>query len=144
MTAQIDKEKEYRSLVKNADNIAPGNLAPVDCREDVSRLDKKIEHMEKVLSDGTPQRVSGNARHQMEQERKQIAEELREKMLTRKEMDLLPRHGYEYHRAVRKSIAQEVGSSEFQRKSNRYREISARLEPENPEACSIEALRKEQ
>jgi len=147
LSAQIESQTAYREAVTRQDMPA-GLTSPTgdigfSRQVDTSALDASISHQKRILAEGTPEPVSGNERARLEKEAKEDAEYLSKHLLTHKEMDLMPKHGYEYSRAVRKSIAHEVGCPETQRRAFRYRSNMARLDPENPEAQSIEALRRD-
>lgn len=144
LTSSIRRDEDFRDMVKKGD-LAPGQMGPMQSAEgsvDIGAIERSIAHKKAVLAAGTPQALTGPERAAAEARRKVLAEQLGERLLTHKEMDLMPKHGYEYHRAVRKSTAQEVGNPETQAMMSEYRNLSAQLDPDNPEAQSIEALRK--
>lgn len=138
---KIKEDSEFRDAIKQ--DGALGEVVPDGGRIDTGALDARINHYKKILNDGTPEKLSGAARVQAEAEYKELGEKLNKLMLTRKEMDLLPRHGYEYNRAVRKTSKQEVGNPEFAKMATRYRALGSRIDPDNPESVSVEALRSD-
>jgi len=121
--------------------FAPANLPGASVDEAKARM--QIAQQRAVLDAGNPanDKFTGNERDTAYQEAREHAEWLEKNMLTQKEMEMFPKDAYDYSRAVRKSQAQEVGSRDFQFHANRYRELMRRLDPDNPEAHSIEALR---
>lgn len=142
LNASIESEESYREQVRNAGRGEPGRLETIDPREDPKRLDAKIKHLKRVRDEGTPDEASGKDRAKIEAEYRSLKERLPDKLLTRKEMDLLPKHGYDYRLAVEKAKSHEVGNLETQREIQRFRELGTRLDPGNPIASSIEALRR--
>lgn len=146
LLAQIDSEKSYRRQL-GKDLPENGSLGAMDAAGtkavSTAKLDAKIKRMEGVLEGGTPDgKLKAAEIRAMEAEAKALAAWIADHALTRKEIDLMPRHGYEYHAAVRKSSKSEVGNPEFAKKCGRYREIQAQIAPEDPEATSIDKLRK--
>ncbi len=147
LSEKIQQETDFRDAVER-DDLPPGVTGPIGDMGGIKTLktgtiDKNIAHLKKVLAEGTPERISGEERRNAETKRRELAERLRDKLLTHKEMDLMPRDGYAYHRAVRKSTAQEVGNEQTRSEMQEYRRLSALLDPDNPETQSIEALRRD-
>jgi len=146
LTDEIRQKSAYRDALKDNDR-SPGTMGPVNDlgggREvNTTSLEAGIARQKRILADGTPEEMTRAERGSAEREMKQLKEELGELLLTHREMDLMPKDGYEYHRTVRKSSKQEVGNPLTQRKMHRYRELAARIDPDNPEAQSTEGLRK--
>ena len=132
MVAQIENERNYRDglgndLPDNAKHAPLGEARGLSV--DKGKINRNIGTLERAVKEGTPQRITGTARAGAEKEHKEIADWIREKALTRNEMGMFPRHGYEFHRAVRKSKAQEAGNPEFSIMCLRYKELGRALYP---------------
>lgn len=142
---RIEAETAYKNSL-GKDLPDDGTLGSLDAAGsklvDKEKLGAKIKRMENTLERGTVAQAKGPERNKLVQEAADLKVWIRDHALTRKELDLMPRHGYEYHAAVRKSQKSEVGNPDFAKKCGRYREIMARIDPENPEATSIDILRK--
>lgn len=145
LAAQIEEERAYKRGV-GRDLPDSGHLAPLtpDGKSvDTSKIDARISRMEQVLKDGTPEELKASERRRAEERHSQLAGILSDKLLTNAEMDLFPRNGHSYHKAVQKSLKSEVGSPQTSKECEEYRELGERLWPDDPEKSSIEALRRE-
>ena len=143
LSQQIQEEQDYKAGL--ARPLQDGITGPDGGLEgkpvNTHNIDVRVNRMQNVLKDGTPDKFSRKETVEAEKEAREHKEWLEKHMLTQREMDLMPRDGYEFSRAVRKTTAQEVGSPEFQKRAGRYRELMRRIAPDDPEAQSIEALR---
>lgn len=142
---KIEAEKAYRRNL-GSDLPDDGTLGTVDVAGGKSvssgKIDARVARLERVLEEGTLERPKAAEAKRMEVEAKELEAWIKDHALTRKELDLMPRHGYEYHAAVRKSQKSEVGNPDFAKKCERYRHIQAMLHPDDPEATSIDKIRK--
>ena len=144
MERQIEGESKYLSELRSGD-APPAQVYPMsEGKVDLSIIEKRIAHQKKVLASGTPELATGKERERLEKRYKELREELPKRLLTHRQNDLGPKNGHEYNVAVRKAVRMEVGNAETQSMAREYRAIGAALDPENPEASSIEALRLEQ
>lgn len=141
LTQRIEQEKQYLQSLKNEKGSAGVLDAAVGRDVDQSKVQQRIRHMQKTLKHHSIPKLTAAQKDALGRERTDLETWITKMALTKKEMDYLPRHGYEFSRAVRKSTKQEVGSPEFTKKAERYRYISRLLEPDDPEAGSIEKLR---
>lgn len=146
LVESIEAEQAYRASL-GGDLPEDGTVGSMNAAGSkvvsTDKIDRKIGNLQRALKDGTPGPVkNATERHRLEKEAADLETWIKDHALTRKEIDLMPRHGYEYHAAVRKSQKSEVGNPDFAKKCGRYREIMSVIDPENPEATSIDRLRK--
>ena len=146
LQSQIAQEKAYKAgLGKNLPD--EGLLGPTDAAGGLgvstSKIDGRISRMEGAIAAGTPAPLSGPAKQKAEKRADALRGWLSERLLTSREMDLFARDGYEYQRAVHKSKKNEVGNPQFAKNANEYRGLMQSIDPGNPEASSIERLRKD-
>ncbi len=146
MSAEIQRDEEFCEAVKSGD-APPGMATPISDiggrALDTGGIEASIAHRKRVLAEGTPERISGEKRVAAEKRLKEIKDVLQDRLLTHRENELMPKDGYEYHKAVRKSIGSEVGNPETRDLMMEFRGLSARLYPDDPEAQSIDALRRQ-
>jgi hypothetical protein len=147
LTEQIEEEQAYRASL-GRDLPDDGRLGATDGAGaksvDTGKLDRRIGHLKRKLAEGTPEELTSGQRSQYEREVKELEEWLKPRLLTQRQMSLMPSDRYEYGVAVRKSSNQkdgEVGSRVFGEKASRYKTLQKMLRPDDPEAPSIEKLR---
>lgn len=145
MARQIEQENAYKSGI-GQDIPTTGQLGvviPDGKPVDPAKIDGRVGKLQAALEAGTPKPYSEKDRDKMSKKAEELGKWIAERALTKRQMQLLPRDMHEYSLAVRKSRKWEVGSPEFSEKANEYRDIMRRLNPDDPDAGSIEALRKE-
>ncbi len=134
-------ESYKNSLTRDA---RPGEIGAMTSERgevNTELIDARVARRNQVLVEGSVERSTKN-RAELESERAKLAKDISDMALTRTQMRYKGSDGYEYHKAVRKSKAQEAGNPRFAELCERFRTISRQLEPDDPEFSSIERLRK--
>mgnify|MGYP001583681999 CR=1 FL=1 len=143
---QIEQEKAFQSgLGKELpDNGRFGVLADAGGGLGVSKEkgNKRIANLSRALSEGTAPALRGAARNAAVARYNHLAAALPDILLTRKEQDLFPRDGHEYHAAVRKAANHEIGNKKTQEEISEFRQLARTLYPGDAEKASVERLRK--
>ena len=152
--SRIAEDRAYLDSFKrpeageNADaHISPGQLREVDTQAIETRIRRKEEQLRRQSPENF--KLVGAKRQAACLEMKKHEEWLRKHMLSTYEMGAFPSatdpiKDAKYRAACEKSIKQEVGSSEFQERAQRYKELARRMDPENPETGDIERFRSKQ
>jgi hypothetical protein len=138
-----------RTTVSDEDHpeahLSPGQVG----REvDTSTIEARIRRRDAALKKLDPHnhKLTGIQRQHACAKMKEHEEFFRRHMLTSFEMGAYPKgDSHEKHqnylKAVEKSMAQEVGNPEFQRRAQEFKDLARRLDPDNPELANIERFR---
>ncbi|MDI6774023.1 MAG: hypothetical protein QME60_01310 [Verrucomicrobiota bacterium] len=137
-----------RIRVSDDDNsdahLSPGHIKDID----TSAIEVRIKRRQRALDAMSPQahKFIGAKRQSACKEMREHEDFFRKHMLTSREMGRYPKGDdhelqQEYMRACEKSIAMEVGNSEFQRRAHRYKELARRLDPDNADLPNLERFR---
>lgn len=127
----LDEKRELQGTLKETQLYGKGTAAE---QLDQAALQRGIDHIDKVIADREPPRLSGTKKDEMAKEAEQIENELREGMPTRDEM----RFPAKNPGAVRKHMG---WSDRNAQRIERYRYIQRVLNPDDPR--SVENLRRE-
>lgn len=142
---QIESEKAFQSSLGRdlPDNGGLGALAEAgSLGVDKRKIGKRIGNLSRAVAEGVAPGIRGAARNTALARYKFLEETLPDVLLTKKEQDLFPRDGHDYHAAVRKATKNEIGNSKTQNDLAEYRRLGRSLFPEDAEKASIERLRK--
>lgn len=142
---QIESERAFQSGLGRSlpDDGTIGALREADdLGVDPAKIDRRIGRVARALASGAPIELKGRARAEALARYKALETSLPEVLMTQYEQDLFPRHGHEYHAAVRKASKFEVGNPTTQKQIKEFRNLGRSLFPEDPDKSSIERLRK--
>jgi len=127
----LDEKHELQGTLKETQSYGKGTVAE---QLDQAALQRQIDHIDKVIADREPPRLSSAKKDEMSKEAEEIENALREGMPTRDEM----RFPAKNPGAVRKHMA---WSAKHAQRIERYRYIQRVLNPDDPR--SVENLRRE-
>jgi hypothetical protein len=143
-----EDESRKREAVQGPDDPIGVELGPSEGRRvNVHAMDRRISRRKKYVEavDPANHRLTGNDRQSASKEMAELEPFFKANMLTAAEMSARPSADHRTHsaylQAVKKSMAQEVGSKEFQKKAARYKYLARLLEPENPDLGNLERFR---
>lgn len=107
---------------------------------DRALLTGRVRRLEKLLSAGSPDSLSPQAKAAMEREAGTLADHLRVKMVPRSHQGI----GYS-HPDFQKTVQHGVQewSPDFQQKAERFKTIMRELAPDDPDAGNLERIRPE-
>ncbi len=143
---QIDQEKAFQAgLGKDLpDNGGLGAMAEAgSLGVDKTKIGKRIGNLSRAVAAGEAPVLRGAQRNAALARYKALEEALPEILLTKREQDLFPRDGHEYHAAVRKASKHEIGNQTTQKDIAEYRRLGRTLYPEDADKSSVERLRKQ-
>lgn len=142
---QIEQEKAFQASLGH-ELPESGHLGAMaqagDLSVDKRKIGKRVANLSRAVAEGEAPQFRGAARGAAVARYKQLEAALPEILLTRREQDLFPRDGHDYHAAVRKATKHEIGNSATQKDIAEFRRLGRALFPEDPEKSSIERLRK--
>ncbi len=104
-------------------------------------MDDRERRIRRTLASGAPDPLVGNERVKVETLEKQLRESLQKRMITRKMMALRP-GSIEFTKA-KNSMAKNEMSAEFNKDAAAWKNLRRRLDPEDPDAANLEAIRPE-
>lgn len=141
---QIEQEKAFQaSLGRNLPET--GQVAPMgqagDLSVDPTKVGKRIKNLSRAISEQEAPQLRGAARNAALARHKQLEASLPDVLMSKRDQDLFPKDGHDYHVAVRKAKG-EIGSPKVQADVAEYRRLGRSLFPEDPDKSSIERLRK--
>lgn len=142
---QIDQEKAFQASLGRElpDNGGLGALSEAgDLGVDRQKIGKRIGNLSRAVEAGQAPQLRGAQRNEALARHKALEASLPEVLLTKREQDLFPRDGHDYHAAVRKASKHEVGNPATQRDIAEYRRLGRSLYPEDADMSSVERLRK--
>lgn len=143
---QIEQEKAFQSgLGKELPDTGKyGVLSDPGAGLGVSKdkINKRIAGLSNALEQGEAPVLRGAQRNAAIAKYNALASRLPDILLTRREQDLFPKDGHEYHAAVRKASQHEIGNKATQAEIAEFRKLARTLYPGDADKASIERLRK--
>lgn len=106
--------------------------------EDPGLIKKKIQRLERVLSNGTPRDLSSSQRTRLEKKAQAYKEYLQKKMCP-KSLYFKKSRDPEFEKAVAACSVER--SSEFSRVAHDFKNLMRQLAPNDPDASNVEKLR---
>ena len=110
-----------------------------DVKMDAGIMDARERKIRRVLADGSPEPLTGEARAKLEADEKSLRARLVAKMLNRKMMSLKP--GTMEFTKARNMLAQNEMSAEFNRDASMWKHIRRQLDPADPDIANLENIR---
>jgi hypothetical protein len=141
---QIEQEKAFQASLGRElpDHGSLGVLGEAgNLGVDKSKIAKRIGKLSKAVAEGEAPVLRGAQRNAALARYKDLEGKLPEVLMTRFDQDQFPRHGHDYHVAVRKAKG-EIGNPTIQNDIAEYRRLGRALFPEDPDKSSVERLRK--
>lgn len=145
VTDQIEQEKAFQaSLGKELpDDGSVGTMSEAGgFGVSKTKISKRIAGLSRALEAGEAPVLRGSARAAAVARYNALAAKLPDILLTKREQDLFPKDGHEYHAAVRKATNHEVGNKATQAEIAEFRQIARTIYPGDAEKASVERLRK--
>lgn len=128
----LEKKHMENQLNKIESGVGRGTAAS---QIDKSKLKKEIKYYDKVLHKSKPRKLDGRTKDKMHNRSKELEKQIKEGMPNRDEMRDLKRHPG----APTKNLRWEKRNA---KKIKEYKQIQRNLNPQNPDASSIEHLRR--
>ena len=151
LKARIDEDKAILSEVLHGPADPDGVAIPARSAVNVNtaaiqrRISRKEKHLEAV--DPANRRLSGAQRQAASNRMATLEEWFKKHMISQDEMSMKASSNFAlnsaYNKAVKKSMAQEVGNPEFSKNAQEYKQLARLMEPEDPELGNIERFRPE-
>lgn len=141
---QIEGEKAFQASLGRdlPDNGTVGSLAEAGALGvDKNKIGKRIGNLSRAASEGEAPVLRGAQRNAALARYKHLEEKLPEVLMTKFDQDQFPRHGHDYHVAVRRAKL-EIGNSAVQKDIAEFRRLGRTLFPGDPDKSSTERLRK--
>lgn len=141
---QIDQEKAFQASLGRdlPDNGTLGSMAEAGALGvDKRKIGKRIDNLSRAVAEGEAPVLRGAQRNAALARYKHLEERLPEVLMTKFDQDQFPRHGHDYHVAVRRAKG-EIGNPVVQKDVAEFRRLGRALFPEDSEKSSIERLRK--
>ncbi len=137
---RIGLEKSMLGATETFGEGSVSTVAPPEVSIDRGAITKRIQGLEKVISDGSASKATGERRLKLENRRK-FLEDLfeREQVIeTIKDLNAIHMDSPEYRDAYRKGIMR----VKYERQVQEWIQICKELEPQDPEFCKLDRLRK--
>lgn len=135
--------EEKKSLLGATEEAREGALTVVATKEmgiNKDRLRTDIKHLEEVLAKESPRMAAPKDRDRLESRRRELAEILRNEILeTREEIEVLNHNHPAWTTAIKKAQMR----PRWEGRIAEYREICKQLDPDDPNAGSLDAIRKD-
>lgn len=144
LLSQIDQEKAFQAGLGRdlPDNGTLGSMAEAgSLGVDKRKISKRIGNMVRAVNEGEAPVLRGAQRNAALARYKHLEERLPEVLMTKFDQDQFPRHGHDYHVAVRRAKG-EIGNPTVQKDVAEFRRLGRALFPEDADKSSIERLRK--
>lgn len=153
LRGELAEEERYLRAARGRDRVSDDDnpdvfLAPSQAKGiSMDEWERRVARKRRALGQLSPRahKLTGVERNRAFAKMKEHEGFFRKNMLSVADMGAYPKSDHEkqqnYMKAVEKSIAQEVGNSEFQWRAQEYKELARRLDPDNPELPNIERFR---
>ena len=141
---QIDEEKAFQSGLGRdlPDNGGLGAMSEAgSLGVDKRKIGKRIGNLSRAVAAGEAPVLRGAQRNAALARYKHLEGVLPDVLMTKRDQDVFPRDGHDYHVAVRKAKG-EIGNTKVQSEVAEYRRLGRALFAEDPDKSSIERLRK--
>lgn len=112
-----------------------------DVEKDEKLMDGREKRLARILADGTPEPISAEERGRLESRERELRESLSKRMITRKMTQLRP-GSMEFTKA-RNAMAKNEMSPGFAGDAAEWKNLRRRLDPDDPDAANLEAIRPE-
>jgi hypothetical protein len=131
------EKKEVESTIKAMTSEGYGEGTRAKAEVDVSKLRAQSQHLDRIIAEGSPDRVSGVQKDRIAQRAAELSEQIQQGMPTREEMrNPGPRHPG----AIQKNVIWEKNNLG---KVLEWKQLQRQLNPNDPTSSNVESLRRE-
>lgn len=133
--------EDKESMARATSEFGDGAFAPAIPQEvsiDKDKLREDVASLKKVLAEESPQKATGTERAKVERRMKELEDRFRHNVETLQDLGAIRMDSPEYKAALKKA----KDRPKYERDIQEWKELAKRLEPDDPEFCSLDRLRE--